>query len=81
MGLSHTVVQIVTDDMPFLVDSVTAELSTEGRGVHLVVHPQFVVRRDLDGRLLELVGLGLEELREVAARRGRRVVDAHRDRP
>ena len=33
--------------------------------MHLVVHPQFVVRRDLDGRLLELVGLGLEELREV----------------
>src|SRR5690242_8119899 len=35
----HTVVQIVTDDMPFLVDSVTAELLRMDRTVHLVVHP------------------------------------------
>jgi glutamate dehydrogenase len=56
-GSPHTVVQIVTDDMPFLVDSVTAELSTEGRAVHLVVHPQFAVRRNLQGELEDIVGL------------------------
>ena len=38
----HTIVQVVTDDMPFLVDSVTAALGTLGRTVHLVVHPQLV---------------------------------------
>ncbi len=48
----HTVVEIVTDDMPFLVDSVTTELSRQERGIHLVVHPQVVVRRDVTGRLL-----------------------------
>lgn len=52
---SHSVVEVVTDDMPFLVDSVTNELSRQGRGIHLVVHPQFVVRRDLTGKLVEVL--------------------------
>ena len=51
----HTVVEIVTDDMPFLVDSVTTELSRQDRGIHLLVHPQMVVRRDVTGRLLEVL--------------------------
>jgi glutamate dehydrogenase len=52
---SHSVVEVVTDDMPFLVDSVTNELSRQGRGIHVVIHPQFVVRRDLTGNLLEVL--------------------------
>jgi glutamate dehydrogenase len=51
----HTVVEIVTDDMPFLVDSVTAQLSQGGHAIHLVVHPQVVARRDPQGHLLEIV--------------------------
>ncbi|MGZ4626371.1 MAG: NAD-glutamate dehydrogenase, partial [Kineosporiaceae bacterium] len=51
----HTVVEIVTDDMPFLVDSVMTELSRQERGIHLVVHPQVVVRRDVTGTLLEVL--------------------------
>jgi glutamate dehydrogenase len=51
----HTVVEIVTDDMPFLVDSVTAELSRQDRAIHLVVHPQVVVRRDIAGGLLDVL--------------------------
>ncbi|MEV5510535.1 NAD-glutamate dehydrogenase [Streptomyces orinoci] len=53
---SHSVVEVVTDDMPFLVDSVTNELSRQNRGIHLVIHPQVVVRRDVTGRLLEVLG-------------------------
>ncbi|GGR49608.1 NAD-glutamate dehydrogenase [Streptomyces netropsis] len=53
---SHSVVEVVTDDMPFLVDSVTNELSRQGRGIHVVIHPQVIVRRDLTGRLLEVLG-------------------------
>ncbi|MFH8790791.1 NAD-glutamate dehydrogenase [Streptomyces roseoverticillatus] len=53
---SHSVVEVVTDDMPFLVDSVTNELSRQGRGIHVVIHPQMVVRRDVTGRLLEVLG-------------------------
>ncbi|MCL8025682.1 NAD-glutamate dehydrogenase [Nocardioides bruguierae] len=51
----HSVVEIVTDDMPFLVDSVTMELARQLRDVHLVVHPHFDVRRDDAGTLLEVV--------------------------
>ncbi|MFJ8104174.1 NAD-glutamate dehydrogenase [Streptomyces sp. NPDC096132] len=53
---SHSVVEVVTDDMPFLVDSVTNELTRQGRGIHLVIHPQVAVRRDVAGRLIEVLG-------------------------
>ncbi|MGW6935711.1 NAD-glutamate dehydrogenase [Lentzea sp. NPDC054927] len=41
-----TVVQVVTDDMPYLVDSVASELTRGGVQVQRVVHPIVVVRRD-----------------------------------
>ena len=50
----HSVVEVVADDMPFLVDSVTAELTHHGRAIHLVVHPTFAVRRDVAGTLIEV---------------------------
>ncbi|SBT46585.1 NAD-glutamate dehydrogenase [Micromonospora auratinigra] len=50
----HTVVEIVTDDMPFLVDSVTALLNSHHLDVHLLVHPLVVVRREPLGRLTEV---------------------------
>ncbi|MDX3849046.1 NAD-glutamate dehydrogenase [Streptomyces sp. AK02-01A] len=55
---SHSVVEVVTDDMPFLVDSVTNELSRQSRGIHAVIHPQIVVRRDLTGKLIEVLPEG-----------------------
>ncbi|KOG89380.1 hypothetical protein ADK38_14600, partial [Streptomyces varsoviensis] len=57
---SHSVVEVVTDDMPFLVDSVTNELSRQGRGIHIVIHPQVIVRRDVTGKLLEIIGNNCE---------------------
>ncbi|HSK14961.1 MAG TPA: NAD-glutamate dehydrogenase [Gaiellaceae bacterium] len=64
---THTVVEIVNDDMPFLVDSVSMALSGVGGGVHLIVHPVLRVRRDEEGRLVEVLqhdadagGCGLE---------------------
>src|SRR5689334_19262921 len=50
----HTVVQIVTDDMPFLVDSVIALLTAHQLQVHLLVHPLIVVRREPLGALSEV---------------------------
>lgn len=50
----HTVIEIVTDDMPFLVDSVTALLNAHHLDVHLLVHPLVVVRREPLGRLTEV---------------------------
>src|SRR5688500_3603006 len=50
-GGSRAVVRLVTDDMPFLVDSVTAEVVRQGIELAHIVHPVVVVRRDLAGRL------------------------------
>jgi len=38
-ALEHTVIEIVNDDMPFLVDSVSAELNRLDRTIHLLLHP------------------------------------------
>jgi NAD-specific glutamate dehydrogenase len=51
----HTVVQIVIEDMPFLVDSVMAALTSGGHAVHEVIHPVLEVRRDVTGRLQEVL--------------------------
>ncbi|MBW8751161.1 MAG: NAD-glutamate dehydrogenase [Propionibacteriales bacterium] len=51
----HTVVEVITDDMPFLVDSVTMALDQVDHDVHLVIHPQLVVRRDVAGHLHEVL--------------------------
>ena len=48
----RTVIRLVTDDMPYLVDSVTAEVVRQGVALAHVVHPVVVVRRDLTGRIL-----------------------------
>src|SRR5918912_3090902 len=48
---SRALVLVVTDDMPFLVDSVTAEVVRQGFGIEHVVHPVLVVRRDVTGRI------------------------------
>jgi len=45
----HTVVSIITDDMPFLVSSVTNALVGEGIQLHLVVHPVVEVARNDEG--------------------------------
>ncbi|GLQ05026.1 NAD-glutamate dehydrogenase [Sneathiella chinensis] len=45
----HTVIEVVNDDMPFLVDSVTAALNQRNLNVHLVIHPILRVERDDKG--------------------------------
>src|SRR6266705_2894633 len=51
------VVDIVTDDMPFLVDSMTMELARHDLAAHRVVHPQLRVRRDVTGTMFGVLGL------------------------
>jgi glutamate dehydrogenase len=52
--VDHTVLEIINDDMPFLVDSVTGELHRRGIGIHLVIHPVVKVRRNAEGALLDI---------------------------
>jgi glutamate dehydrogenase len=51
----HSIVEIVTDDMPFLVDSVTMEVNRHGLVIHLPIHPVIAVRRDQAGELVEVL--------------------------
>ena len=48
---THTIVEIVTDDMPFLVDSVRMVLNRRGYTSHLVVHPVMRLHRGEGGRV------------------------------
>src|SRR3712207_1866802 len=52
---SHTVVEMVNDDMPFLVDSARMEINRQGYGIHLMIHPMIKVRRDPEGRLVDVL--------------------------
>ena len=47
----HTSLQIVHDDMPFLVDSVTMAVNRSGRTAHWIVHPLLSVARNAEGRI------------------------------
>ncbi len=56
-GRSGLVVDIVTDDMPYLVDSVTTELNRHEAEIQLLVHPLLRVRRDVTGALRGVLGV------------------------
>ena len=50
----HTIVELVNDDMPFLVDSVTMALDRLGHGIVVTIHPLLRVTRTPTGRLKKL---------------------------
>ncbi|HEX3831529.1 MAG TPA: NAD-glutamate dehydrogenase [Solirubrobacteraceae bacterium] len=54
----YTAIEVVSDDMPFLVDSVTMELARQGYGIELIVHPVMRVVRDSAGLLHEVLASG-----------------------
>ena len=57
-AVRHTVIEVVNDDMPFLVDSATMEANRQGLTMHLRVHPVYAVERDGEGRLTGLWARG-----------------------
>ncbi|MEE4379267.1 MAG: NAD-glutamate dehydrogenase, partial [Candidatus Competibacteraceae bacterium] len=58
---THTVVEIVTDDMPFLVDSMTMEINRHGLTVHQVIHPVIRIVRDSQGHVQQILAGGVED--------------------
>ena len=48
---AFTFIEMVNDDMPFLVDSVAAAINRHNLGVHITVHPIVSVKRDNKGKL------------------------------
>ncbi|AWM88707.1 NAD-glutamate dehydrogenase [Microvirga sp. 17 mud 1-3] len=51
-----TILEVVNDNMPFLLDSTLAELVDEGYEPLLVAHPILAVERDRSGALVRLLG-------------------------
>lgn len=52
-----TLVEVLNDDMPFLVDSVMAEIQVRGLSVRMVAHPIVRTARTPQGRLKSILGL------------------------
>ena len=61
---THTVIEVVNDDMPFLVDSVSMEANRHGLTLHLIVHPILDVARAADGTIVAVGEAGPEARRE-----------------
>ncbi len=55
---AYTVIDIITDDMPFLVDSVNIVVAQAELSAHLVIHPVYSVERDAGGNVLSLAAEG-----------------------
>jgi glutamate dehydrogenase len=49
-----SIIELISDDMPFLVDTMTLALTEAGYGVRLIVHPILAATRTKTGRLREL---------------------------
>ncbi len=58
---THTIIETVCENMPFIVDSVRMGLNRLGLTNHLVIHPVMSFRRDKSGLLLEVMPEGVEE--------------------
>ena len=54
----HTAVDVIVEDMPFVVDSVMMALDRHGLGIHLVVHPILCVLRSYSGELQGMATAG-----------------------
>lgn len=50
----HTVLNLVTDDKAWLVDTVRLALAAQGWALRELIHPQFHVIRDDEGRLIDM---------------------------
>ena len=59
-GERRTVIDIINDDMPFLVDSVMGEILDRGHVVHVVSHPILHIRRNADGHVESIDSSGNE---------------------
>jgi len=51
---AYTIIEMVNDNMPFLVDSVSAAINRQDLAIHMTVHPVLRVHRDSRGKLLKV---------------------------
>ena len=48
---AYTIIEMINDDMPFLVDSISAAISRQNLNIHITIHPIMRIERDGHGRL------------------------------
>ncbi|BDF94442.1 MULTISPECIES: NAD-glutamate dehydrogenase [Pseudoalteromonas] len=58
---SHTIVEIITKDMPFLVDSVRMAMTRENIASHLLLHSPLKIQRDKNGKISAVSNLKAEQ--------------------
>ncbi|CAM2773003.1 NAD-glutamate dehydrogenase [Pseudoalteromonas distincta] len=58
---SHTIVEIITKDMPFLVDSVRMAMTRENIASHLLLHCPLKIKRDTNAKISGLSNLKAEQ--------------------
>ena len=58
---SHTIVEIITKDMPFLVDSVRMAMTRENIASHLLLHCPLKIKRDENAKISGLSNLKAEQ--------------------
>ncbi len=59
----HSVIELVHEDMPFLVDSIRMELNRMGIGVHLHIHLPMLLTRDKAGKISKIQRPGNSEVK------------------
>ncbi|MBA4502070.1 NAD-glutamate dehydrogenase [Marinobacterium marinum] len=52
---THTVIEVLQQDMPFIVDSLRMELNRRNLSIHAILNTVFSTRRDQDGKLQALL--------------------------
>lgn len=58
---AFTIIEMVNDNMPFLVDSVAAAIDRQNLTVHMTIHPVLRVRRDARAKLVEILPRASED--------------------
>jgi len=53
-SIGRTIINIVNDDMPFLIDSVAAEITKNHKLIYLLLHPMIHITRDKNGKFKEI---------------------------
>ena len=54
---THTVIDVICNDMPFIVDSLRIEINRQGYNVHNLIHfGEFIVERDKKNSIVKILG-------------------------
>lgn len=58
----YTVIEVINDDMPFLVDSISEEISRHGLTIYQIAHPVIEIKRDKAGNFKHFIPMEKGEI-------------------